>query len=265
MHTAEPAWVTYHLVPTEEWDAAPPDAPYTPVAFAADGFIHTTHAADEVAAAGNRYYRADPRPHLAVVIDLRRVTAPWRHDGDLRFPHIYGPLNRDAVIAVPPAPRHHDGTFLPPVWADPGSADSDLITPKIGVNVVVFDASRRVLLTQRRDNRLWCLPSGHMDLGETVTEAGIRETEEETGLRVAVDDITGVYSDPWFAMRIGLGLRYHIVNIVVRGHVTGGVLVRETDETLDAGWFDPDDLPPVMPSHLRRIADARQDGKPVLA
>ncbi len=104
-----------------------------------------------------------------------------------------------------------------------------------------------------------------MDLGETVAEAGIRETAEETGLQIAVDNISGVYSDPWFTLRIGLGLRYHIVNIVVRGHVTGGTLLRETDETLDAGWFGPNDLPPLMASHVRRIADARENGKPVLA
>ncbi len=262
---AEPEWVTYHLVPTDEWEAASPDAPYTPVAFPRDGFIHTTHTASEVAAAGNRYYRADPRPHLAVVIDLRRVTAPWQYDGDARFPHIYGPLNRDAIIAVSSALRQPDGTFLPPTWAAPHSRAGDLITPKIGVNVVLFDAAGRVLLTQRRDNALWCLPSGHMNLGETVTDAGIRETAEETGLHIAVDDISGVYSDPWLTLRIGFGLRYHIVKFVVRGHVTGGALRRETDETLDAGWFGPDDLPPLVPSHVRHIADARLSEKPVLA
>lgn len=115
---AEPAWLTYHLVSAEEWHAAP-DAPYLPAAFPQDGFIHTTHTAVEVAAAGNRFYKADPRPYLAVVIDLRRLASPWRYDGDERFPHIYGPLNRDAVLAAPPAPRETDGAFLPPTATDP--------------------------------------------------------------------------------------------------------------------------------------------------
>ena len=47
-----------------------------------DGFIHTTHAPDEVAAAGNRYYRDDPRPYLAIGIDLpprrRAMAVRWR-------------------------------------------------------------------------------------------------------------------------------------------------------------------------------------------
>ena len=60
----EPAWLAYHLVPTDEWDAVPPDAPYLPAAFAQDGFIHTTHTAVEVAAAGNRYYTERSAPLL---------------------------------------------------------------------------------------------------------------------------------------------------------------------------------------------------------
>lgn len=110
----DPASLTWHLVPAEEWQATPADAPYLPAAFAQDGFIHTTHTAEEVAAAGTRYYKDDPRPYLAILIEVRRLTSPWRYDGDHRFPHIYGPLNRDAVLAVHPAPRTLHGAFLPP-------------------------------------------------------------------------------------------------------------------------------------------------------
>jgi len=152
----EPAWLAYHLVPTEEWDAAPPGAPYFPAAFPRDGFIHTTHTAVEVAAAGNRYYTRDARSYYAVVIDLRRLTSPWRHDGDERFPYIYGPLNHEAALAAPPAPREPDGTFLPPSWANPIYSPEDIpfTTPKVGVNAVIFDDARRILLTQREDKSL---------------------------------------------------------------------------------------------------------------
>jgi uncharacterized protein (DUF952 family) len=109
------ASLTWHLVPQAEWAAVPAGAPYLPAAFPRDGFIHTTHDAGEVAAAGNRYYRDDPRPYLAIRIDLRRLSSPWRYDGDARFPHIYGPLTPEAVIAVVPAPRAADGSFLPPL------------------------------------------------------------------------------------------------------------------------------------------------------
>lgn len=115
--TGDMASLTWHLVPAAEWAATPAGASYLPAAFPRDGFIHTTHDAAEVAAAGNRYYRDDHRPYLAVRIDLRRLSSPWRYDGDRRFPHIYGPLNPEAVIAVIPAPRAADGMFQPPTEA----------------------------------------------------------------------------------------------------------------------------------------------------
>lgn len=102
----------YHLVPDAEWNAGP-DTPYLPAAYPQDGFTHLTHTANDLRTVANTFYRTDPRPYLAVLIDLDRVTAPWRYDGDARFPHLYGPLNRDAVLSVQPAPRLPDGTFLP--------------------------------------------------------------------------------------------------------------------------------------------------------
>lgn len=104
--------LTYHLVPHDEFD--PEAAEYLPPAYAREGFIHTTHTVALVHEAGNRYCRADPRPYLLLTIDLDRLAVPWRYDasgGD--YPHLYGPLNRDAVIAARPASRAADGSFLP--------------------------------------------------------------------------------------------------------------------------------------------------------
>jgi uncharacterized protein (DUF952 family) len=105
----------YHLVPREEFERQDPAADYLPVAFPTDGFIHLTEGADELAAVGNRYYRDDPRPFVALVIDLNRVRAPVRYEDPRRvYPHVYGPLNRDAIVAVLDVPRQPDGTFLRP-------------------------------------------------------------------------------------------------------------------------------------------------------
>jgi uncharacterized protein (DUF952 family) len=102
--------LTYHLVPREEFD---PDAgEYLPAAYAAEGFIHTSRMPELLAAAGNRHYRDDPRPYLVLTIDLDRATAPWRYDAPgEEFPHVYGPLNREAIVDVRPAARAADGAF----------------------------------------------------------------------------------------------------------------------------------------------------------
>ena len=103
--------LTYHLVPREEFD--PAAAEYVPAAFAAEGFIHTTKTLAIVHEVANRYYRADPRPYLLLTIDLDRATAPWRYDAAGEdYPHLYGPLNRAAVIGFRALARDEDGTFL---------------------------------------------------------------------------------------------------------------------------------------------------------
>jgi uncharacterized protein (DUF952 family) len=103
--------LTYHLVPRDEYD--PEAAEFVPAAFAQEGFIHTTKTLSMIHDVANRYYRADPRPYLLLTIDLDRATAPWRYDAAGEdYPHLYGPLNRAAVIGTRALPRTADGTFL---------------------------------------------------------------------------------------------------------------------------------------------------------
>jgi uncharacterized protein (DUF952 family) len=108
--------ITYHLAPRDYWDASDPAADYAPEPFAQEGFIHTTHDGMELAAVANRYYRDDPRPYVVVQIDVSRVRVPIRIvDPGGRYPHIHGPLNRAAIIAVTDAAREPDGTFRSPL------------------------------------------------------------------------------------------------------------------------------------------------------
>ncbi|MGC8856762.1 MAG: NUDIX domain-containing protein, partial [Anaerolineae bacterium] len=66
---------------------------------------------------------------------------------------------------------------------------------RIGCSAVIFDEQGRILLTRRADNGQWCLPGGAMEAGESVTETCEREVWEETGLRVRVLRLLGVYSN----------------------------------------------------------------------
>jgi uncharacterized protein (DUF952 family) len=103
--------ITYHMVAAEDYD--PAAAEYLPAAFSDEGFIHTTRTPALLAEVANRYYRDDRRPYLLLTIDLDCLAVPWRYDAAGEdYPHLYGPLNRDAVIAIAPMPRAEDGTFL---------------------------------------------------------------------------------------------------------------------------------------------------------
>jgi ADP-ribose pyrophosphatase YjhB (NUDIX family) len=56
----------------------------------------------------------------------------------------------------------------------------------LGVNVAVIEDGR-VLLTQREDFPVWCLPGGGVDPGESLAQAAVREVREETGLEVELE------------------------------------------------------------------------------
>ena len=106
--------LTYHLVPRDEYDDAQPT--YAPPAFADEGFIHTTRTLAIVHEVANRYYRADPRPYLLLTVDLDRASAPWRYDAAAPdYPHLYGPLLLETVVAYGPLERDGDGRVRLPV------------------------------------------------------------------------------------------------------------------------------------------------------
>ena len=123
--------ITFHLVPQKYFDALDANQDYTPNDFDREGFIHCTDGADEMARTANRYYQSNAEAHYYLYIDQARVRAPMRYDATPRiYPHIYGALNRDAIIAVRPARRNADGIFLPPDTL-PAKKESSIIALKL--------------------------------------------------------------------------------------------------------------------------------------
>jgi ADP-ribose pyrophosphatase YjhB (NUDIX family) len=124
-------------------------------------------------------------------------------------------------------------------------------------SAVIFDRRGRVLLQQRSDGGQWGLPGGSVEIGESVTDAVIREVREETGLIVTVRRLVGVYSDPARqVVRYPDGNVWHYVNVCFECVVRGGTLTT-CDETLSLGYVSPTRLPrTLLPNHRIRIRDA---------
>jgi hypothetical protein len=114
-----------HLTSADSFNALPDSAPCVPEAFEADGFIHCTGDAETLLNVANRFYKNAPGEMLVLVIDPAKVAAaelkwelPSHTDGtpavpgEPLFPHLYGPLNREAIIQIRSATRAPDGTFL---------------------------------------------------------------------------------------------------------------------------------------------------------
>ena len=131
-------------------------------------------------------------------------------------------------------------------------------TIRPAASAVVFDRRGRVLLQQRSDGGQWGLPGGKVEIGESVTDAVVREVREETGLRVSVRRLVGVYSSPALQLvRSPNGRVWHFVSICFECFVRGGRLTTGA-ETTALDWFPTGRLPAtVLPNHVVRIRDAR--------
>jgi uncharacterized protein (DUF952 family) len=104
--------IAYHLTPAAAWAVTPDDEPFRAASLADEGFIHLTHHMADLVDVANTFYRSEAGPHVVLTVALRWLTSPWRYDGDERFPHVYGPLDRAAVTEVRPIDRDADGAFL---------------------------------------------------------------------------------------------------------------------------------------------------------
>ena len=69
------------------------------------------------------------------------------------------------------------------------------------VDAAVFDEAGCILLVQRRDDGLWAMPGGALEVGETPAEGACRETLEETGVVVRVRGLAGVYDSRFCGTR----------------------------------------------------------------
>ncbi len=129
---------------------------------------------------------------------------------------------------------------------------------RLGCSAFILDGSgEKVLLTKRADNGQWCMPSGGVDPGETVEETIVREVFEETGLRVRVTRLVGVYSYPHGLVEYPDGNKAQIIALSFAAQVTGGELGL-SDETTAFGYFSPDEMiqMDMLPGHFERIQDA---------
>jgi uncharacterized protein (DUF952 family) len=107
--------ITYHGTPRDYYESLDPSQPYVPADFEREGFIHTTEGREAVAIVLTLHYKDTPGDWIVLYIDKDRVTSPVRYDDPAEvFPHIYGPLSRDAIVGVRPVGRAPDGSFLKP-------------------------------------------------------------------------------------------------------------------------------------------------------
>jgi len=116
------------------------------------------------------------------------------------------------------------------------------------VDVIIEVGDRIVLIRRKHPPEGWAIPGGFLDAGERAEDGAVREAFEETGLRVTLTALLGVYSDP------ARDPRRHTISTVYTGKAEGNPA--GGDDAAEARLFGEEDLPsPIAFDHAEILAD----------
>lgn len=131
-------------------------------------------------------------------------------------------------------------------------SDLSHVSPWVGTNSAVFRDDGRLLLIQRADDRLWALPGGLLEIGESPSEGARREVEEETGLSVRPAKLVALQD---WARAGWAGAPGHLhCYLFICERVDSDAEPTLSNETRDVGWFDFDSLPELSPGHAVAVS-----------
>ncbi|MFF5127744.1 NUDIX domain-containing protein [Streptomyces syringium] len=122
----------------------------------------------------------------------------------------------------------------------------------VAASAVVVDDRKRILLQRRRDNDLWALPGGGMDMADSLPGAAVREVKEETGLDVEITGLVGTYTDPRHVIAYSDGEVRRQFNVCFTARVIGGRLAI-SDESTELRFVAPEELAELPMHHTQRL------------
>jgi 8-oxo-dGTP pyrophosphatase MutT (NUDIX family) len=125
-------------------------------------------------------------------------------------------------------------------YDDPEAPRANSLVPS--VNVVVVNDASEILMIRRSDNDNWAVPGGAIDLGESLRQAAIRETKEETGVDCEITGVVGIYTDPKHViLYTSNGEARQEFSIVLTARPVGGNPT-PSDESTEVRWVPPPEV-----------------------
>ncbi len=119
-------------------------------------------------------------------------------------------------------------------YDDPAAPVATSIVPS--ANVVVTNDAGDILLIRRSDNDNWAVPGGAVDLGESLADAAVRETREESGVECEITGVVGIYTDPKHViLYTSNGEVRQEFSIVLTARLVGGELATSS-ESAEVCW-----------------------------
>jgi ADP-ribose pyrophosphatase YjhB (NUDIX family) len=142
------------------------------------------------------------------------------------------------------------------------AADEGYVTPKLDVRLALFRGDDVLLVRERMDGR-WSLPGGFVDVGDSPSEAAVREAAEEAGVVARVERLAGVFDtrlQPDCPPHL-----FHIHKLVFVGRLLDPAAdPRAGSEATDAAYFAVTRLPELslgrtLPLHVREALRVARD------
>jgi len=131
------------------------------------------------------------------------------------------------------------------------------MSPLVAGTAAIIDDDAKILLMRRSDNRLWAMPGGILEVGETPAGGVVREALEETGVRCEPIALVGVYDNRMWET----GVIQHLYKFTFLCRPLDQGQLHEPAshavETLEIGWFAENALPDdLFAGHVQRVRDA---------
>jgi ADP-ribose pyrophosphatase YjhB (NUDIX family) len=143
------------------------------------------------------------------------------------------------------------------------SEQSGYATPKLDIRAVVLDEEEKVLLVREREDGLWTLPGGWVDVGESPSESVQREVKEESGYAVRAVRLLALWDRDKHPHP---PIPFHVYKLYFRCELSGGSPLAASTETDGVGFFSKDALPElslgrVIPQQIERLIDLAIDSE----
>ncbi|SFA90641.1 ADP-ribose pyrophosphatase YjhB, NUDIX family [Bacillus sp. cl95] len=115
-----------------------------------------------------------------------------------------------------------------------------------GCFTIVVNGQDQILLVKRKDYPLWDFPGGRLEDNEKLEDCAIRETYEETGYKVIIEQKIGEYHFPY----------YDDIQHIFKARIVGGKAIQNGGETAKVEWFHPRKVPLfLIPNRKHQIQD----------
>ncbi|WP_144527690.1 NUDIX hydrolase [Peribacillus simplex] len=122
-----------------------------------------------------------------------------------------------------------------------------------GAKVLVFNPLGQILLQFRTDTKVWGLPGGLMELGESLEETALREVKEETGLTIGRLQFLKVISGVNYFIHLPNGDQFYSVNaFYITNEIIEGTLKPDGNEGSAVKFFSINQLPKDMDPEIKK-------------